>query len=161
LTFQTDLGKAIRLTTKSRYGTRLVLDIAVYGKEKPVPLSEVTRRQNISLKYLEQLSGKLRKAGLIESHRGPFGGQMLAQKPEDISIGDIVRILEEATPIADCSEQEKQICGICNKAGECLSRWVWQEANQAMLDRLDTINISMLLSFENKTIEKEKKFPDS
>lgn len=151
----TDLGKAIRLTTKSRYGTRLILDIAVYGKEKPVPLSDVTKRQNISLKYLEQLSGKLRKAGIIESHRGPFGGQKLAKKPEEISIGDIVRVLEETTPIADCSEQEKQICGICNQAGECLSRWIWQEANQAMFDRLDDIKISMLLSFENGDIEKK------
>lgn len=155
MTFQTDLGKAIRLTTKSRYGTRLVLDIAIYGQEKPVPLSDVTRRQNISLKYLEQLSGKLRKAGIIESHRGPYGGQMLAKKPEEITIGDIVRVLEETTPIADCSEQEKQICGICNKAGECLSRWVWQEANKAMLDRLDEIKVSTLISFENQPFVKE------
>lgn len=157
LTSQENLGKAMRLTTKSRYGTRLVLDIAVYGKEKPVPLSEVTRRQNISLKYLEQLSGKLRKAGIIESHRGPFGGQTLAKKPEDISIGDIVRILEESMAITDCTEQETQVCGICNQAGECLSRWVWLEASQAMFDCLDKITIAKILSFEGKTIKKEKK----
>ena len=86
---------------------------------------------NYSLKYLEQLSGKLRKAGIIESHRGPFGGQTLAKKPEEISIGDIVRVLEESTAITDCAEQEKQVCGVCNKAGECLSRWVWIEASKA------------------------------
>lgn len=147
--------KIIRLTTKSRYGTRLILDIAVYGKKKPVPLSDVTRRQNISLKYLEQLSGKLRKAGIIESHRGPFGGQMLAKKTSDISIGDIVRVLEESAPAIDCAEHEKQICGVCNQAGECLSKWVWLEASQAMFDRLDKISIAALLSFENKVFKKE------
>ncbi|MFH2093740.1 MAG: Rrf2 family transcriptional regulator [Pseudomonadota bacterium] len=140
----------MRLTTKSRYGTRLILDISVYGKDKPVPLSDVSRRQNISIKYLEQLSGKLKRAGIIESHRGPLGGHMLAKKPEDITIGEIVRILEESTAITDCAEQEKQICGVCNRAGDCLSRWVWLEASKAMFDRLDKISISLLLSLENE-----------
>ncbi len=139
----------MRLTTKSRYGTRLVLDIAVYGREKPVPLSDVSRRQNISLKYLEQLVGKLNKAGIIESHRGPFGGHMLVKSPEDITIGAIVRILEESTAITDCAEQEKQVCGVCNRAGDCLSRWVWIEASHAMFDRLDNITISSLLAMDN------------
>ena len=67
-----DVGKTMRLTTKSRYGTRLILDIAVYGKEKPVPLSDIARRQNMSLKYLEHLTRKLKKAGLIKTQRGPF-----------------------------------------------------------------------------------------
>jgi len=142
----------MRLTTKSRYGTRLVLDIAVYGKEKPVPLSEVSNRQNISLKYLEQLALKLKKAGLLKSHRGPFGGHMLAKSQDEISIGNIVRVLEESTVITDCAEQEKQVCGVCNRAGECLSRWVWVEASRAMFDCLDKITISGLLSVENKNI---------
>ncbi len=144
----------MRLTTKSRYGTRLVLDIAMYGKEKPVPLSDVSSRQNISLKYLEQITAKLKKAGVINSQRGPFGGHNLAKKAEDITIGDIVRILEETTVITDCSEQEKQMCGICNRAGDCLSRWVWVEASRAMFDRLDQITIAGLLSRENQPLKK-------
>ena len=139
----------MRLTTKSRYGTRLILDIAVYGKEKPVPLSDVSSRQNISVKYLEQLTSKLNKAGIIKSHRGPLGGHMLVKSPEDITIGGIVRILEESTAITDCAEQEKQVCGVCNRAGDCLSRWVWVEASRAMFDRLDQISISSLLAMEN------------
>jgi len=99
----------MRLTTKSRYETRLILDIAVYGKDKPVPLSEVSNRQNISLKYLEQLTGKLKKAGMITSHRGPFGGHMLAKSPEDISVGDIVRVLEESTVITACAEKDRRL----------------------------------------------------
>jgi Rrf2 family protein len=151
----------MRLTTKSRYGTRLILDIAVYGKDKPVPLSDVSRRQNISLKYLEQITRKLKKSGIIKSHRGPFGGHMLAKSPEEISIGHIVRTLEESTVITDCAEQEKQVCGVCNRAGECLSRWVWVEAGRAMFDCLDKITIASLLAMENKTFKKTKKSPTS
>lgn len=140
----------MRLTTKSRYGTRLILDIAVYGKKKPVPLSDVSSRQNISVKYLEQIIRKLKKAGIIDSCRGPSGGHMLAKSPDKISIGQIVRILEESNVIADCAEQKKKVCGICNRAGECLSRWVWVEASRAMFDCLDKITISSLLSNKGK-----------
>lgn len=149
----------MKLTTKSRYGTRFLLDIAVYGKDKPVPLSDVARRQNISLKYLEQLSRKLRVAGIIKSHRGPFGGHMLEKSPEDITIGEIVRILEKSIDITDCAEYEQKVCGVCNRAGECLSRWVWVEASRAMFDRLDKITISSLLSIDNENFKKNKKSP--
>ncbi len=124
----------MRLTTKSRYGTRLILDLAIYAKKGPVPLGDVAKRQNISAKYLEQLIRKLKKAGIIESHRGPFGGHMLAKSPGEITIGDIVRILEETTAITDCAEEDEQLCGQCNRAGDCLSRWVWVEASKAMFD---------------------------
>jgi Rrf2 family iron-sulfur cluster assembly transcriptional regulator len=140
----------MKLTTKSRYGTRLLLDIAVYGKDKPVPLSDISRRQNISLKYLEQITRKLREAGILKSHRGPLGGHMLAKKTENISIGEVVKILEEPPVFVDCAESDNLVCGVCNRAGECLSRWVWVEASQAMFDRLDQITISSLLSIENE-----------
>jgi Rrf2 family iron-sulfur cluster assembly transcriptional regulator len=143
----------MRLTTKSRYGTRLILDIAVYGKGKPVPLSDISKRQNISLKYLEQLTVKLKKAGIINSMRGPFGGHMLAKDPKDISIGSIVRVLEESTVITDCAEEETQVCGICNRAGECMSRWVWVEASRAMFGRLDEITVAGILTVGDEKIK--------
>ena len=143
----------MRLTTKSRYGTRLILDVAVHGKEKPVPLSDVSRRQNISLKYLEQLTRKLKKAKILNSQRGPFGGHMLAKPTKDITVGDIVRTLEESTAITDCAEEETKLCGICNKAGDCLSRWVWIEASRAMFNRLDQITIESLLKINNSEIK--------
>lgn len=140
----------MRLTTKSRYGTRLILDLAVYGKENFVPLSDVSKRQNISLKYLEQLIVKLKKDGFINSQRGPSGGHMLAKKPEDISVGDIVRSLEGRMAITDCAEQEEKLCGVCNRAGDCLSRWVWIEASRAMFERLDAISIQTLINRRNR-----------
>ena len=143
----------MRLTTKSRYGTRLILDVAVHGTEKPVPLSDVSRRQNISLKYLEQLTRKLKKAKILNSQRGPFGGHMLAKPPNKITIGDIVRTLESSTAITDCAEEDEQLCGVCTRAGDCLSRWVWVEASRAMFDRLDQITIGSLLKINNSEIK--------
>ena len=143
----------MRLTTKSRYGTRLMLDLAVNAQEAPVPLSDVSRRQNISLKYLEQLVRKLRSAGLVESHRGPYGGHMLAKTPAEIKVGDIVRALEKTTAITDCAERPDKLCGVCNRAGDCLSRWVWIEASKAMFKRLDEITIGGLVGHKKEIIE--------
>ena len=146
----------MRLTTKSRYGTRLILDLAVNARGGPIPLRDVSKRQNISLKYLEQLIGKLKKAELIHSLRGPNGGHMLAKSPEDITVGDIVRILEETSAITDCAETEAQLCGVCNRAGDCMSRWVWIEASKALFERLDEITIRCLLSQKNNLTTKKE-----
>ncbi len=135
----------MRLTTKSRYGTRLVLDLAIYAKKGPVPLGDVAKRQKISVKYLEQLILKLKKAGFIESQRGPFGGHMLAKPPNEITIGDIVRVLEGSAAITDCAEMDEQLCAECNRAGDCLSRWVWVEASKVMFDRLDQITVESII----------------
>ncbi|MBF0257231.1 MAG: Rrf2 family transcriptional regulator [Desulfamplus sp.] len=146
----------MRLTTKSRYGTRLILDLAVYGKENLVPLNDVAKRQNISLKYLEKLITTLKKDGFINSQRGPSGGYMLAKKPDDIRIGDIVRSLEGHAVITDCAEKDEKLCGICNRAGDCLSRWVWIEASKAMFDRLDAISIQDLINKNRGSIVNNK-----
>lgn len=135
----------MRLTTKSRYGTRLILDLAIYAKNGPVPLGDVAKRQNISVKYLEQLILKLKKAGLVDSQRGPFGGHMLAKPPNEITIGDIVRILEGSSAITDCAEMDDKLCAECNRGGDCLSRWVWVEASKVMFDRLDQITVESII----------------
>ncbi len=115
------------------------------AKKKPVPLSEVARRQNISVKYLEQLVRKLKQAGMIKSQRGPYGGHALAKPASAITVGDIVRTLEENTAITDCAESDVRQCGICNQAGDCLSRWVWVEASKAMFQCLDNITVAGLM----------------
>ena len=89
---------------------------------------------------------KLKKAGFIQSQRGPFGGHMLAKSPAEITVGDIVRILEETTAITDCAQEDEQLCGECNRAGDCLSRWVWVEASRAMFDRLDNITVESIIN---------------
>jgi len=148
----------MRLTTKSRYGTRLILDLAIYARENPVPLSDISKRQNISLKYLEHLIKKLKDAGLIKSQRGPFGGHMLKKSPYKITVGDIVRTLEGTTAITDCAEAEDMLCGVCNRAGDCLSRWVWTEASKAIFKRLDEITIGSLMSGQKKQIDEARQY---
>lgn len=145
----------MKLTTKSRYGTRLVLDIALYSKEGPVSIADIARRQNISPKYLEKLIRKLKAADIITSRRGPFGGYMLARDPENITVGELVRVLEETTAITDCAEREQKLCGVCTRAGDCLSRWVWVEASNAMFDRLDDITISYLINSSDALLKAE------
>ena len=148
----------MRLTTKSRYGMRLILDLALYGNEKPVPLGDVSKRQKISLKYLEKLIRKLKDAGMVKSYRGPFGGHRLARAPIDISVGDIVRVLEDISAITNCADKREKVCGICTRAGECVTQWVWIEASRTMFKRLDEINIATLLDQKDALIGEARKY---
>lgn len=129
-----------------------MLDLALYGGEKPVPLNVISRRQNISLKYLEHLTTQLKKDGFIVSRRGPSGGHKLARPPGEITIGDIVRSLEGKTALTECSESKETYCRSCDRAGECLTRWVWMEASNAMFERLDQITLESLIN-EQHTIK--------
>jgi len=122
----------------------MVLDLAINANKGPVPLSDIAHRQNISIKYLEKLIRRLRAGGLVNSQRGAHGGHTLAKQPENITVGDIVRLLENCTALTDCAENQDKTCGICNRAGECLSQWVWIEASKALFERLDKINIEQL-----------------
>ena len=78
---------------------------------------------------------------------------MLKKAPEDITVGEIVRTLEDTTAITDCSERDEKLCGVCNKAGDCLSRWVWIEASNAMFARLDEITIGGLLASKRGQVD--------
>ena len=71
---------------------------------------------------------------------------MLARDPRQITVGDLVRALEDSTAISDCSESDAPFCGVCNRAGDCLSRWVWVEASRAMFERLDAITVADLVN---------------
>lgn len=129
-----------------------MLDLAINAQEGPTPLNDVARRQNISVKYLEHLIRSLKKAGLIKSRRGPFGGHMLSKPPEHITIGEIVRVLEETSAITDCADKEDKLCGICNRAGACLSQWVWIGAGKALFDYLDHITLKHLVEKKDISI---------
>jgi len=122
----------------------MVLDIALHDSEGPVQGRDIARRQNIPLKYLEKLIRELRKAGLIDSRRGPQGGHMLAKSAADISVGDIVRIMECPPQYGDCACDDKD-CSECAMAHECLTRGIWVETTRVMFDKLDSYVISNLL----------------
>lgn len=135
----------MRLTTRSRYGTRLMLDIALNQEKGWVNTTDISKRQDISQKYIEKLITGLRRGGLIDSKRGPFGGHKLARPASDITVGDVVRALEEKVVLTQCSEGAP-ICGECSLAGECVTQFVWIEASRVLMDSLDSFRLSDLVT---------------
>jgi Rrf2 family iron-sulfur cluster assembly transcriptional regulator len=132
----------MKLSTRSRYGTRLMLDMAQHYHDGPIHLAHVARRQGISVKYLEQIIIPLKKANYIQSVRGPKGGHTLAKPPEEITVGEIVALLEDSASLAVCSDNPT----VCERSSACATRYIWQEAAQAMFDKLQSITLADLLS---------------
>lgn len=130
----------MKLSTKSRYGARLLIDLADYYDQGPIQISAISKRQDISVKYLEQIIRTLKKAKLVRSVRGAKGGHMLTRRPEKITLGQVVRLFEVPDELVECiSHPEK-----CNISYDCRIRLAWQEATQALFEKLDTITIADL-----------------
>ena len=134
----------MQLTTRSRYGLRMLLDIALHGDEGPVRIQDIAKRRGISVKYLEQLIRALKKAGFINSKRGPKGGHVLAKPAASITVGDIVRALEEWVVLKGCS-LSKDTCASCSRVESCRPKEVWERANAAMFETLDAYTLQSLL----------------
>ena len=131
----------MKLSTRSRYGTRLMLELAEHYPKGPLHLSTIALQQGISVKYLEQIIIPLKKAKYIQSVRGPKGGHILAKPPAEITIGEIVALLEEGASLAECSYNPN----VCERSSICQTRYIWQEAAQAMFDKLDSITLADVL----------------
>ena len=131
----------MKLSTRGRYGTRLMVDLARHYAQGPVPLGEIAKRQDLSVKYLEQLIIPLKKADLIKSVRGPKGGHKLAKPPGEVTVGEIVRILEGGIDLSDCISDPK----ICQNTESCVTRSLWQEATDAMYDKLDSTTFADMI----------------
>ena len=132
----------MKLSTKSRYGTRLMLDLAQHYQEGPIHLAQVATRQGISVKYLEQIIIPLKKADYIRSVRGPKGGHALALAPEEITVGEIVALLEEGTSLVECLHNDK----VCERTQTCLTRGLWKEAGRALFDKLYAITLADVMN---------------
>ncbi len=135
----------MRLSTKSRYGTRLMLDLAQHHDQGAVQLSEIARRQNISQKYLEQIIKPLKRAGYIRGIRGAKGGYVLARSPKMIRVGEIVSLLEGGGTICECTEDPRS----CPRASACLTRALWIEAAKAMFDKLEQTRLYDLVKTDS------------
>lgn len=136
----------MKLSTRSRYGTRMMLDLANHYDEGPIQIGDVAKREDISVKYLEQLIIPLKKASLIESVRGPKGGHMLAKPPEEITIGEIVRVLEGGVTLTPCIIDPD----VCEKSNNCLTRGIWEEATQVMVDALNASTLAKVIEAGNR-----------
>ena len=131
----------MKLSTRSRYGTRMMLDMALHHDQGPVQIGEIARRQGISVKYLEQIIRPLKAARFVKSVRGPRGGHYLAKPPNEITVGEVVACLEDGFLLTDCVANP----GKCTRADACLTRSVWGEASRAMLKTLNAITLSDLV----------------
>lgn len=134
----------MKLTTKTRYGARLLIDLAQHQGNGAVAMSDISMRQSISVKYLEQIIRPLKKAKLVKSARGPKGGHMLAKTPDQITLGDVARLFEGQPDLVDCIGSPEK----CPKSSDCAVRLGWQKASLALYRELDSITIENLL--ENK-----------
>ncbi len=136
----------MKLTTKGRYAVTAMLDLAISTSNRPISLADISSRQSISLSYLEQLFGKLRRNGLVRSVRGPGGGYVLDGSPTNISVADIIRAVEEpiqATSCGNSSDKKGQGDG-CNRSSQCITHHLWVALGQHIYHFLDAISLDAL-----------------
>jgi Rrf2 family transcriptional regulator, iron-sulfur cluster assembly transcription factor len=130
----------MRLTTKGRFAVTAMVDLAMRGHDGPVTLAGISERQQISLSYLEQLFGKLRRQSLVESVRGPGGGYKLARPVAEVSIADIIVAVDEPLDATQCGGKEN-----CLDDHRCMTHDLWASLNEHMFDYLQSIKLSQLV----------------
>ncbi len=134
----------MKLTTKGRYAVTAMLDLALHSKKGPVNLADVSRRQEISLAYLEQLFSKLRKQGLVESVRGPGGGYLLKRTPDLISVSEVISAVDETVDATRCGGQQN-----CQGDLRCLTHDLWSELTDQIATFLGGITLGELIERKN------------
>ena len=130
----------MRLTTKGRFAVTAMVDLAMRQNRGPVTLAAISERQHISLSYLEQLFGKLRRAKLVSSVRGPGGGYNLAQPTQGITVADIVTAVDETLDATQCAGREN-----CHDNQRCMTHELWSALNQRMVEFLDSVTLQKLV----------------
>ena len=130
----------MKISTKGRYGLRLMTDLAVYHDQGLIPLKEIAARQEISEKYLEQIMMQLNRSGLVRSVRGAQGGYMLAKTPEDITVGAVLRVLEGSLGPVDCVDG----AGDCPRMARCATIGVWTRLKEAVESVVDHTTLADL-----------------
>ena len=130
----------MRLTTKGRFAVTAMIDVALHGKKGPVTLAAISERQRISLSYLEQLFGKLRRHGLVDSVRGPGGGYNLGRAPETIAVADIIVAVDEPIDATQCGGREN-----CLDDHRCMTHELWAGLNTHMFAYLRSVTLAELV----------------
>ena len=133
----------MKLSTKSRYGLRALFDIAYHAGMLPGQIKDISRRQKISARYLEQIFQDLKRGGLLKSKRGPQGGYRLTRKPEEITLLEIVRATEGKLSLVECDPPGKDACDFDS---HCVTQEVWQKASKCLTDYLDSVTLEDLCS---------------
>lgn len=131
----------MRVSTKGRYGLRTLVDIALHQDKGAVTLNDIAQRQEISVKYLWQVINPLKTSGLLSVMRGAKGGYMLAKRPEEINMLEVVTTLEGPMSVVDCLTRDD----VCDRIDTCVARSVWVEVNQAVEKALKGITLAEVL----------------
>jgi Rrf2 family protein len=142
----------MKISTKIRYGTRAMLELACHYGEGPIELREIAKREDISLKYLEQVIVPLRTAGLVKSARGSKGGYSLAKHPSEINLKDLVETLDGPLNLIECLKDPK----VCQKVPDCVTRDIWQEVSEAIDGVFHSVTLEDMV---HRKKEKEARFP--
>lgn len=130
----------MKLSTKGRYAVMAMVDLASHSEGSPVALADIAERQEISLSYLEQLFGKLRKGGLVKSVRGPGGGYLLSRIPQQTRISDIILAVDEPIQTTRCSPGSPAGCH--NNKGRCLTHDLWEELGNQIYLYLSSVSLA-------------------
>jgi Rrf2 family transcriptional regulator, iron-sulfur cluster assembly transcription factor len=133
----------MKISTQSRYGLRALFDIAYHSAGLSTQVKDISSRQAISPRYIEQIFQKLKRAGIIKSVRGPAGGYYLAKKIDEVTVGDVVRATEGPINLVHCSGGKTSRKG-CERMAECVVKDVWSEASNRLMTYLDSITLEDL-----------------
>ena len=134
----------MKLTTKGRYAVMAMADLASYSKKKPISLTEISIRQNISLSYLEQLFLKLKKRNLVKSVRGSNGGYILQKPANEIKISNIIFAVDETVKTLNCKKDSKRGCN--NKSVKCITHNLWDELDQHINSFFEKVKLEDLIN---------------
>jgi Rrf2 family iron-sulfur cluster assembly transcriptional regulator len=138
----------MRLTTKGRFAVTAMIDLALRGGKGPVTLAAISERQHISLSYLEQLFGKLRRNALVDSVRGPGGGYNVARPLDGISVADIIRAVDEPLDATSCGGREN-----CADEHRCMTHDLWTTLNKKMYEYLSSVSLRDLVEAQRARAE--------
>lgn len=142
----------MKISTKGRYALRLMIELASNETENPICIRDIAERQGISDKYLEQIISVLNKAGYVNSVRGPQGGYKLKKRPEDYTVGMILRLTEGSLAPVACVEEEE---ANCERQSDCVTHLLWKKINNAINDVVDTVTLKDLVEWKNKSNHEE------
>lgn len=137
----------MKVSTRGRYAIRIMLDISMNGSDGPVSFKEVSLRQGISVKYMEQIGSMLTRAGFLRSVRGAHGGYCLVNKPSEYTVGDILRVTEGPLSPVSCLDDSDDPCA---RKSDCITYPLWEKLNAAIYNVVDNITLQDLIDEDTR-----------
>lgn len=135
-------GLPMKISARSRYATRILIDLAQNEKDSPLRTTSIAERTGISVQFIEQILKPLKQSELVVSKRGAMGGYSLNKRPEEISLGEIIRIMEGPLCLTDCCDDSR----LCVRSGFCMTRDAWRRVSAIMANALDSMKLSDVIN---------------